>query len=152
MKAIESLAARLEKAQNQFVESLHGATEHELYTPPSEGEWTLVEVCAHVAEFQSLWMGKIAAIDQEPTVERNEAEAHARASAIRDHASDSLPIIIGRLGNANSRALKALRGMKMSDLEQCSSAGKTAAELIQTKVIEHVEVHTLQIFNTRRAV
>ncbi len=149
---IPELAERLETAQTQLLDALDGATDRELYTTPSEDEWTVAQVCAHVAELQPLWMGKIAAMDSEPTVARSEADAAARAAAITDHASDPLAMIVERLGDANSQALELLRGMSSTDLERRSSLGKTATELIESHVIDHVEAHARQIGETRRSV
>lgn len=149
---LSDLATRLETAQKRLMDSLEAATDRELYTTPAEGEWTVAQVCAHVAELQPLWMGKIAAMDRESKVARTEADVEARGAALRDHASDTLATIVERLDDANSRALERLREVTVSDLERRSSSDKTATELIESHVIDHVEAHARQIAETRGVV
>ena len=54
--------------------------------------------------------------------------------------------------DANSRALERLREVTVSDLERRSSSDKTATELIESHVIDHVEAHARQIAETRGVV
>ena len=63
MSGVGEMATRLEASQGALMDALDGITEAELHTPPSEGEWTVAEICAHVIEMQPLWAGKAARIE-----------------------------------------------------------------------------------------
>ena len=87
MSGVGEMATRLEASQSALMDALDGITEAELHSAPSEGEWTVAEICAHVIEMQPLWAGKAARIegvsDLGRTPEEAEIGARQRSSCTR---------------------------------------------------------------------
>ena len=105
MSGVEEMAARLEAAQGGLMDALDGITETELHTPPSKGEWTVAEICAHVIEMEPLWAGKAAGIGAASEVGRTPEETERRTAEIELHAGDDAATVRERLGAAGAEAL-----------------------------------------------
>ena len=150
MAGVEEMAARLEAAQGGFMDSLDGITEAELHTPPSEGEWTVAEICAHVIEMQPLWAGKAAGIGAASGVGRTLEEAERRTVEIEEHAGDEAATVRERLAAAGAEALGILRGMGDSGLDASDATGEfTGRGVFEGYIVAHMEEHSTEIRRVR---
>ena len=152
MGGVGEMAARLEAAQGALMDALDGITEEELHTPPSEGEWTVAEICAHVIEMQPLWAGKAAGIGAASEVGRTLEETERRTAEIALHASDDADTVRERLRAAGSEALGNLRGMGEAGLDASdASESLTGREVMQRYLVDHIVEHAAQIEEVRAA-
>ncbi len=147
---VEEMATRLESAQSALMDALDGITDAELHTPPSEGEWTVAEICAHVIEMQPLWTGKAASIGTASEVGRTAAEAERRKVEIEMHASDDAGTVRERLAAAGAEALGILRDMGDAGLDASDAMGSlTGRGVIERYIIGHMAEHAAQIEQVR---
>lgn len=154
--SIDKIAEELREAQQEVLASLSGASEHELHTPPGDGEWTASEVAAHVIEMQAMWMEKIANADKEPDLARSHSEIDRRTASVDAHSGDDLGTVTRRLAESCGRTMEILQEMSSSDLDRPvtyghTSASGTALEAARSLVISHLSEHAQQITETRRA-
>ena len=139
MTGVEGMATRLEAAQGALMDALDGITEEELHTPPSEGEWTVAEICAHVIEMEPLWAGKAAGIGAASEVGRTPEETERRTAEIALHASDDAAAVQERLAAAGSEALGILRDMGDTGLDASDGTGSlTGRAVIERYLVGHL--------------
>lgn len=152
---IDDFVQRLEDAQARLRKALEHIPEFELHTQPSDGGWSVAQVCAHVVEMQIFWLSKAQGVIGHPDVGRTEKDRERRLSEVSDHATDDIKEVTSRLDEANEDALRILRELSPGHLElEGVRDGKptTIRHLIEGSVINHVRVHAEQIEETRRAV
>ena len=152
---IDDFAQRLEDAQARLRKSLERIPEFELHAQPSDGGWSVAQVCAHVVEMQLFWLRKAQEVIEHPDVGRTEKDRERRLSEVSDHAADDINEVTSRPNDANKDALRILRELPTGHLElEGVRDGKptTVRHLIESSVINHVRVHAEQIEETRRAV
>ena len=146
----DALAGRLAAAQEALLAALDGVTDAELRTPPSDGEWTIAQVCAHVIEMQPLWAGKAARILDTPEVGRTPDEAEQRVVEIERHAGDDIDAILDRLADSGAEALEILNGMENAQLNALDGTGSfTGRSVVERYIISHIEEHAAQIREAR---
>ncbi len=153
--SIDDVVERLEESHTHLRVSLEGIPDEELYTVPSDGEWSVAQVCAHVVEMQLLWLRKAQGISELPDVGRTEEDRERRLSEVADHATDAISEITRRLDGANEEALRILRGLPPGHLELegiRDGTPTTTRQLVENSVINHIRGHAEQIDETRRAV
>ena len=153
---IEILAQDLRAAQQDVVDSLAGASDVELHSPPAPGEWTASEVVAHVIEMQPMWMAKIANAGHESDLARSHSEIERRTDSVDTHSGDDIDTIMRRLAESNDETSRILQCMSSSDLEVPVTYGHGASsglarEAMRSLVIGHLSEHARQIAETRRA-
>lgn len=153
---IEILAQDLRAAQQEVVDSLAGASDAELHSPPAPGEWTASEVAAHVIEMQPMWMEKIANASQESDLARSHSEIERRTASVDAHRGDDIDTVMRRLAESNDKTSHILQGMSPSDLDVPVTYGHGASsgvarEAMRSLVIAHLSDHARQIAETRRA-
>ncbi len=152
MTGVEGMTTRLEAAQSALMDALDGITEMELHTPPSEGEWTVAEICAHVIEMQPLWAEKAASIGTASEVGRTSEEAERRTAEIELHASDDAGTVRERLAAAGAEALGILQDMGDAGLDASDATGSlTGRGVIERYIIGHLAEHAAQIEQVRAA-
>lgn len=153
---IEILAQDLRAAQQDVVDSLAGASDAELHSPPAPGEWTAAEVVAHVIEMQPMWMEKIANAAHESDLARSHSEIERRTESVDAHSGDDIDTIMRRLAESNDETSRILQGMSPADLDVPVTYGHGASsglarEAMRSLVIGHLSDHARQIAETRRA-
>lgn len=153
---IEILAQDLRAAQQDVVDSLAGASDAELHSPPAPGEWTASEVVAHVIEMQPMWMEKIANAGHESDLARSHSEIERRTDSVDAHSGDDIDTIMRRLAESNDETSRILQGMSSADLDVPVTYGHGASsvlarEAMRSLVIRHLSEHARQIAETRRA-
>ena len=154
-KPVDLLVGRLKEAQQSLLKSLDGIPDSELRIPPSDGEWSVAQVCAHVVEMQLNWLKRAERISELPDVGRNETERKRRLSEVTDHAGDDIDQVTRRIHGANEEALRILGGLTPAHLELEGIRGGepiTARHLVENSVIKHIHTHAEQINESRRTV
>ena len=152
MSGLEEMATRLEAAQAALMDSLEGITDAELHTPPSEGEWTVAEICAHVIEMQPLWAGKAASLGAASQMGRTPEEVERRTAEVELHAGDDAGTVQERLAAAGAEALGILRDMGDAGLNAGDAAGTlTGRGIIERYIIAHMAEHGAEIRRVRTA-
>ncbi|MBM3933502.1 MAG: DinB family protein [SAR202 cluster bacterium] len=149
---IADLVKRMEEAQKKYVASMDGITDRELYTIPKEGEWSVAQICAHMAESAPMWMEKVANAAKEPSLARNEAEQARRVKVVDEQGKDKIDVIRKRVLSANAKCLDTMKKLKPEDLTR-PITGRYASPLdvVETSVIKHLNDHAQQITETRAA-
>ena len=155
--ALKELVERVARAQQEVLAQLEATPPEALYTRPREGEWSVMEVVAHVVEFQPTWAAKLRQIveEEEPTVGRTPQEWEQRLSQIAAHAHDSPQEARRRLEEANRFALEALKALPPHGLERTCYRGDgtrlTLLQYVDHFIAHHLEEHARQIAQTRQA-
>lgn len=128
-----------------------------LYASPAEGEWSIMENLAHIAEFMPYWAGQIDALVAEPG--RNFGRTHqheGRLNAIRDHGHDTLAQARPAMEAGYTRLDETLARLKDSDLQipgvHSRFGEKSLDWFIEDFVTGHLEDHVEQMQEAIKAV
>ena len=152
MSGVGEMATRLEASQSALMDALDGITEAELHSAPSEGEWTVAEICAHVIEMQPLWAGKAARIEGVSDLGRTPEEVDRRTAEIEAHVGDDADTVRMRLTAAGAEALGTLQDMGDAGLDANDATGSfTGRGVIERYIIDHLAEHAAQVEQARAA-
>lgn len=136
---------------NQLIDDQLAELETEkLYQTPTEGEWSIMQNLAHIAEFMPYWAGEIEKLLAKPGQNFGRTMQHeGRLQFIRDHETDSLVEIQALLPGSYERLMGVLGNLKDSDLELAgihSRYGEKPLEwFIEEFITQHLKNHLEQI-------
>jgi hypothetical protein len=128
-----------------------------LYEVPAQGEWTIMENLAHIAEFMTYWADEIAKLLAKPGQSFGRTMQHeGRLSAIREHAHDSLEQASAALAGSYAHLQAVLGMLKDSDLGLTGVHPKygeqSLAWFINEFVTKHLADHVEQLRTSLEAV
>lgn len=84
----------------------------DLYRPPPDGEWTVMENLVHVVEFLPYWAEQLHQVIAHPGEPFGRThEDPERIAAVEDHARDALPEVLERLRRSAETAQTSLRAI-----------------------------------------
>ena len=151
------LKSMLEEALSRTLESVKGISEEDAHEAPTEGEWSVCELLAHISEIQDFWSDKAILItsSDDPNITRTEVENDIRSAAVQDHSGDSIPDLLHMVRDANENAIEKLLRISFSDLDRPGHRGEDNP--ITTRgVFEylsgHIAEHARQILETRKVI
>ena len=154
---IPTLQQQLRTAHQVVVDSIEGIGDEEARKIPDEGEWTVTQLLAHIAEIQYFWMAKAVSIikEDDPNITRSDVENDRRVAAVADHAGDPLDDLIRDVAAANESAIAATGEIAPEDLATPGRRGEdntiTVEGVIQF-LATHMETHALQITTSRQLI
>lgn len=78
----------------------------------------MAQLLAHITEIQYFWMEKAVLITKEhdPNITRSNVENDRQATAVTDHGSDPLDVLVKDLGTTNESAIAATAEIGPKDL------------------------------------
>lgn len=83
--------------------AVEGLSEAEAHQIPEPGEWTVVQLLAHITELQPFWVSKAVLITQvdDPQITRTAVENDERLAAVTDRSQDDLAGLIQQMNAVN---------------------------------------------------
>lgn len=152
----EQEARRLEAAIAHLLAEAATWQESDLYARPSAGEWTAMEVLAHMVEMQPYWAQQIKRVLAQPGGPFGRTHDDTdRTAFVEAHARDSLAGILSDMGSARDAATAVLRSLSEDDWAQIglhSRRGEmSVAAIAESLLVGHVEEHVQQAVGTVRA-
>ena len=121
-----------------------------LYQSPTENEWTIMQILAHIVEFMPYWAGEIEKVRIEPgsTFGRTHEDV-GRLQGVSRREMDSLSNIKATLPGSYARLDEVLGKLRDSDLEltgkHVRQGEKSIGWLIDDLVTNHLSGHVDQI-------
>jgi uncharacterized damage-inducible protein DinB len=128
-----------------------------LYASPIEGEWSIMENLAHIAEFMPYWGDQITALVAQPGKNFGRTQQdEGRLRAIREHATDTLEEARASMDASYVQLDEKLARLRDSDLEikgvHSRYGEKSLDWFIEDFVTGHLEEHVVQMQEAIEAV
>jgi len=150
----ESVTTAVNQTIAKTVECVRGLSEEVIRWKPSEEEWSIMQIIAHVAEAIPYWVGEIRSIINNP----NEAWGRGITDEVRIHTVseeniNSLTVngVLEELHTATEQVTKLLQEITDEQLSMTAPCrnprfeGKTAEFIVNHLIVEHAEKHYGQI-------
>jgi len=153
---IAALTDKFNEAHAALQSALAGITDASVKKSPGGEEWSVGQILSHVEEMQRQWIDKAVLMTRQdnPFAGRTEAEQARRLSYVAQHAGDSLAQHKKALEDGKAHVLKALAGLKPSDLDKkgtrADGAAVTVREMVSRTICDHILEHARQIQETRK--
>jgi uncharacterized damage-inducible protein DinB len=151
---VEVIRLSVQRSYTQLMALLDGPLAaldpQKLYLAPVDGEWSIQQNLAHIAEFMPYWADEISKLLARPgqNFGRTQQDA-ARLQAIEQHGRESLAQVKEALPHSYARLQEVLERLQDSDLQlsgQHSNFGeKSLAWFIEDFVTRHLIDHLEQI-------
>jgi hypothetical protein len=156
----DQIAERVEAAMMSLVHTVEGLGEAAVHRLPREGEWSAMQTLAHVAEIVPFWAKRARDVAEQrrgdESYDRTPAEYELRNAAVAEHGSDSLDTMLARLRAALAEGVSILRaipeeGWARTAVSRSEQAVQSVAEIVEARIIRHVEAHAQQAAEAARA-
>jgi uncharacterized damage-inducible protein DinB len=151
-KTVDVYKLEIKKSINQLVALVEGTPENQLYWKPSEQEWSLMEVLAHVEEVVGYWVTELQRVIASPgTAWGRGMDDPARLEAIKNAPNRSFEEVKEGINKAKTLTLAAFDRIKDEDLEIESPhrnpkfGVKNLRFLVDHFLVEHIEKHVTQV-------
>jgi len=143
---IQQLQQDLRSGRDAVLAAVEGVSETEAHQIPEPGEWTVVQLLAHITELQPFWISKAVLITQvdDPQITRTAVENDERLAAVTDRSQDDLAGLIHQMNAVNDPAKLDRPGHREDN-------PMTAAGVIQYTA-RHVRLHADQIIESLRLI
>ena len=153
---IQELQQDLRSGRDAILAAVEGVSEVEAHQIPEPGEWTVVQLVAHVTELQPFWVSQAVLITQvdDPQITRTAVENDERLAAVTDHSQDGLASLIQQMNAANDQAVDVVGTIDPSRLDRPGHREDnpmTAADVIKYAA-RHVRLHAEQIIESLRLI
>jgi uncharacterized damage-inducible protein DinB len=153
---IQELQQDLRSGRDAILAAVEGVSEAEAHQIPEPGEWTVVQLVAHVTELQPFWVSKAVLITQvdDPQITRTAVENDERLAAVTDHSQDGLASLIRQMNAANDQVVDIVGAIDPSRLDRPGHREDnpmTAADVIRYTA-RHVRLHADQIIESLRLI
>ena len=104
---IQELQADLRSGRDSVLSAVEGVSEAEAHQIPEPGEWTVVQLLAHITELQSFWVTKAVLITQvdDPQITWPAVENDVRLAVVTDRSQDGLASLIRQMNFANNQVV-----------------------------------------------
>jgi hypothetical protein len=148
----EARARRLEAAAAPLLLRAEQLDEARLYRAPADGEWTPMQILAHVAEMLPYWSQQAREVASRPRDDEPFGRTHAdpdRVAAVEQHANDRLADALPRLQAGLAEALSTLRTIPADGWSRSAhhaNRGEMDLEqIVDFFLLEHLEDHARQL-------
>jgi uncharacterized damage-inducible protein DinB len=154
---LQQLVDGLAAAHRNVLAAIEGISEEDAHQVPREGEWTVAQLLAHIAEIQIFWSGKAQLItrEEDPNITRSDVENDVRLAAVTDHSHDCIAHLTDGIVNAQQQAIATVKTFRPEDLDRLGHRGENNPMNV-AGVIEyltgHIEEHAGQIIQARRLI
>ena len=155
-RGILELQQGLRSAKDEVFSAIAEITEFEGHEVPAEGEWTVVQLLAHIAEIQVFWTNKAVLITEggDPQIRRSDVENDRRLAAVNQGAQESLEESTKKVTAACEEAVATVGRMhphKLGLPGHREENPMTAGGVVEY-VARHVRDHANQITEARRLI
>lgn len=153
---IQQLQQDLRSGRDAVLAAVEGVSETEAHQIPEPGEWTVVQLLAHITELQPFWISKAVLITQvdDPQITRTAVENDERLAAVTDHSQDALAGLIQQMNAANDQVVDIVGNIDPAKLARPGHREDnpmTAADVVRY-VARHVRLHADQIIESLRLI
>jgi uncharacterized damage-inducible protein DinB len=148
----EERARRLEETVRRLLRRVERLGADDLYREPGPGEWSAMQVMAHMAEAMPYWARQARLVASRPDHGQpfgRTAEDPDRIAAVEQHAHDALEEMLARLRSGLAQAVATLRAIP---LEGWTRVGRhahrgemTVEQLVARFLVSHMEEHAQQV-------
>jgi uncharacterized damage-inducible protein DinB len=146
----EKYIVPVERTVEQLLKEIEQLPKDVLYREPAPGEWPVMSTLAHLAELLPFWAHEAADIARSPgnPVGRTHDDPR-RLGAIEQHGADTLADMLPRIRAGLDECRNTLRGIPDDGWDAVGqhirSGPITAAQVVQSFVVNHAEEHAAQI-------
>ena len=153
---IQQLQQDLRSGREAVLAAVEGVSETEAHRIPEPGEWTVVQLLAHITELQPFWLSKAVLITQvdDPQITRTAVENDERLAAVTDRSQDDLAGLIQQMNAVNGQVVDVVGTIDPAKLDRPGHREDnpmTAAGVIQYTA-RHVRLHAGQIIESLRLI
>ncbi len=153
---IQQLQQDLRSGRDTVLAAVEGVSETEAHQIPEPGEWTVVQLLAHITELQPFWISKAVLITQvdDPQITRTAVENDERLAAVTDRSQDDLAGLIQQMNAVNDQVVDVVGAIDPAKLDRPGHREDnpmTAAGVIQYTA-RHVRLHAEQIIESLRLI
>ena len=153
---IQQLQQDLRSGRDTVLAAVEGVSETEAHQIPEPGEWTVVQLLAHITELQPFWISKAVLITQvdDPQITRTAVENDERLAAVTDRSQDDLAGLIQQMNAVNDQVVDVVGAIDPAKLDRPGHREDnpmTAAGVIQYTA-RHVRLHADQIIESLRLI
>ena len=129
---------------------------NKLYQAPTEDEWTIMEILAHLVELMPYWADEVAKLVAQPGQNFGRlSQQEERLAALRDHGHDGLEQVKAALPKSYRCLDQALSHLQGSDLTLTGHhmifGERTLAWFIDELIVQHVHNHIVQMQESLQA-
>ena len=152
-----SLAALIEKyaaGPSLVRQAVAGMSREQLLARPIAGKWSTLEVVCHLADFEVVFVDRLAAViaEEGPTLPgRDEQRFAARLAYHQRDLEEELRLIEACRGHM-TRVLRTLTDADLARTGKHTEAGPLTLEQLLQRAIDHVEHHVPFIHEKRKAI
>ena len=141
---------RLERGVADLLSTVRDLPDEALYREPTDGEWSVMQNLAHVAEMLPYWAHQAEAIDHAPGQPFGRThDDPVRIGEIDAHSNDVLELTLSRIQGAANECVSILRALPAEAWPKAgihpSRGQMTVEQMIDTFVVGHVEAHLRQV-------
>lgn len=153
----QQLQQDLRSGRDAVLAAVEGVSETEAHQIPEPGEWTVVQLLAHITEPQPFWISKAVLITQvdDPQITRTAVENDERLAAVTDRSQeDDLAGLIQQMNAVNDQVVDVVSAIDPAKLDWPGHREDnpiTAAGVIQYTA-RHVRLHAGQIIESLRLI
>ncbi|PLS18540.1 hypothetical protein CVD28_05215 [Bacillus sp. M6-12] len=151
-KTVEQYKSEIEIEIDQITKLVDGISDEKLFWKPSEDEWSIVQVLAHVEEILNYWVDELNRVISTPDAAWGRGfDDPARLDAVRQAHTRSFPEVMEGIGKAKNKVLTAFNEYKEQDLSieaphrNPKFGVKNMHFLVEHFIVEHLEKHITQI-------
>ena len=153
---IQELQKDLRSGRDAVLAAVEGVSEAEAHQTPEPGEWTVVQLLAHITELQPFWISKAVLITQQddPQITRTAVENDERLAAVTDRSQDDLAGLVRQMNAANDQVVDVVGAIDPAKLDRPGHREDnpmTAADVVRY-VVRHVRLHADQIIESLRLI
>ena len=145
-------ARRLEDAVEGLIGRVERLGTHRLYREPSPGEWSAMQVLAHVTEAVPYWARQARMVASRSEDDLPFGRTHDdtdRIAAVERHAHDPLDEVLPRLRTGLVEAVATLRAIPAEGWSRVGRHARrgemTVEQLVDQFLVSHVEEHAQQL-------
>ena len=117
---IQQLQQDLRSGRDAVLAAVEGVSETEAHRIPEPGEWTVVQLLAHITELQPFWISKAVLITQvdDPQITRTAVENDERLAAVTDRSQDDLAGLIQQMNAVNGQVVDVVGTIDPAKLDR----------------------------------
>ncbi len=144
---VNDLLSRLARMPTRIAQATAGLTEEQMRQPPAEGEWSMIDVFAHVRATDDIIAGRVMPVlvrDQPNLLAYDERRWAEVTRYTQEHFEQPLEVF----GLRRAELVHALRHISLADWERTGiheERGPQSLLAIVQRVVEHEEEHCAQL-------
>jgi uncharacterized damage-inducible protein DinB len=146
------LIRRLDEAHRQLREQVGTMSDEQLRWKPDGEAWTGLQILAHIAEFQTYFIGEMEKVLRDPAIRWGRGLDHPRRlQGVSDVARLDRAEAMRAVDEARSTVVSVLQGCSDADLDREAEHNnpkfgrKSMRWLVEHFILEHLEGHTAQL-------